>query len=377
MTHLLDFVNQHLGNIVQGALIRKKRHPETTKKKTAHGHKPMARPSFTARLVNSPFDDPGLLISFQYQRRALLFDLGDVHALSPRDLLKISHVFVTHTHMDHFVGFDTLLRVSLGRDKELQLFGPAGFFERVEGKLAGYTWNLVDAYPYNLRLRVTEVGEERCRTREYRCKERFLKAGHEGDAPVNRVLVREPAFRIEAVLLDHRIPCLGLSLIGELSVNIDKEALKDLGLPVGPWLASFKQAVAEKSDPDRAFSVVWEEEGKISRERTFPFGELKGKIARISPGQKVTYLTDLLGSPENLEKAVELARGADTLFVEAAFLDRDKETARTKWHLTAKEAGSLARKAGVKQMTLFHFSPRYSDLEEEIRKEAMEAFGKG
>ena len=336
----------------------------------------MAKPSFTARLVNPPFDDPGLFISFLYQRRAILFDLGDLHALSPRELLKVQYVFVTHTHMDHFVGFDTLLRVSLGREKELQLFGPEGFFERVEGKLAGYTWNLVDEYSYNLQLRVTEVDEERCRTRRYLCRQRFLRAGNEEEAPFTRILVKEPAFHIEAALLDHRIPCLGLSLIEEFSVNIDKEALKALGLPVGPWLTSFKKAVAEKKDPGHAFSVVWEEEGKILKEKTFPFGELAGKIARISPGQKVTYLTDLLGSPENLEKAVELARDADYLFLEAAFLDRDKETAKTKCHLTAKEAGTLARKAGVKQMTLFHFSPRYSELEEEIRKEAMEAFGK-
>ena len=91
----------------------------------------------------------------------------------------------------------------------------------------------------------------------------------------------------------------------------------------------------------------------------------------------MTYLTDLLGSPENIEQAVELARDADHLFVEAAFLERDRETAKTKCHLTAKEAGTLARKAGVKQITLFHFSPRYTQLEEEITREAMEAFGKG
>jgi ribonuclease Z len=337
----------------------------------------MARPSFTARLVNPPFQDPGLLISFQYQRRAMLFDLGDLHPLSARDLLKVSHVFVTHTHMDHFVGFDTLLRVSLGRDKALHLFGPKGFFERVEGKLAGYTWNLVGEYPYNLQLKVTEVAEKRCRTRQYLCKDRFLRQGDEEDAPFARILIREPAFRVEAALLDHRIPCLGLSLTEEFSVNIDKEALNALGLPVGPWLTSFKKAVAEKKDPDQSFSVVWEEEGKIVREKSFPLGELTKKIARISPGQKVTYLTDFLGSAENLEKALKLARGADHLFVEAAFLDRDRETAKTKCHLTAKEAGTLARQAGVKQITLFHFSPRYTDLEEEIRKEAMEAFSKG
>jgi ribonuclease Z len=307
----------------------------------------------------------------------MLFDLGDLHALSPRDLLKVSHVFVTHTHMDHFVGFDTLLRVSLGRDKDLYLFGPEGFLERVEGKLSGYTWNLVEEYPYNLRLIVTELAGSTCRSRRYLCKDRFLGAGEEDETPFTRVLVKEPALRVEAVLLDHRIPCLGLSLIEEFSVNIDKEALNALGLPVGPWLTSFKTAVVEKTDPNQVYSVVWEEGGQTRRAKTFPFGELAEKIARISPGQKVTYLTDLAGSQENLEKALDLARDADHLFIEAAFLDRDRETAKAKCHLTAREAGILARQAGVKQITLFHFSPRYTEFEEEIRKEAMEAFGEG
>jgi len=107
------------------------------------------------------------------------------------------------------------------------------FFERVEGKLAGYTWNLVGEYPYNLQLRVTEVDDGRTRTRLYLCKDRFLRQGDEEGAPFTRTLVKEAAFRVEAAVLDHRIPCLGLSLIEEFCVNIDKEALKAMGLPVG------------------------------------------------------------------------------------------------------------------------------------------------
>jgi len=92
------------------------------------------RPRFHPRLINPPLSDPGLFVPFLYEKRALLFDLGDLHGLTPRDLLKVSHVFVTHTHVDHFIGFDQLLRLLLGRDKELHLFGPPDFFDRVEGK---------------------------------------------------------------------------------------------------------------------------------------------------------------------------------------------------------------------------------------------------
>ena len=65
-------------------------------------------PLFLPRLVNGPFEDPALFIPFQFERRALIFDLGDISRLAPRDLLKTSHAFVTHAHMDHFIGFDTV-----------------------------------------------------------------------------------------------------------------------------------------------------------------------------------------------------------------------------------------------------------------------------
>jgi ribonuclease Z len=332
------------------------------------------RPSFHPRLVNDPFSDPVLFIPFLFEKRALLFDLGDVQALSPRDMLKVSHVFVTHAHMDHFFGFDALLRIFLGREKTLHFCGPPDFFARVEGKLAGYTWNLVDEYTDEFRLQVSEVHPDRVFTKTYLCRDRFRPEELSPSGPFRGTLLEEPSFAVRAVLLDHRTPCLGLSLTENFYVNVIKEGLKDLGLPVGPWLNRFKEAIYRREDLESEFVVTWEKKGEVTRRKKFILGDLADRIVKVSPGQKITYITDVMASPENRKKIIELAAGSDLLFIEAVFLHREKEVARRKYHLTAREAGELARQAGVRQLQVFHFSPRYRNQADELEREARAAF---
>jgi ribonuclease Z len=332
------------------------------------------RPSFHPRLINDPFSDPGLFIPFRFEKRALMYDLGDLSALSSKELLRVSHVFVTHTHMDHFIGFDTLVRIFLGRDKTLHLFGPPNFFTHVEGKLAGYTWNLVNEYENEFTLEVSEMHPHKIITRTYVCRDRFQPKKPASSRAFSGTLLEEPAFSVHGVLLDHRTPCLGLSLTENFSVNIVKEKLKGLDLPVGPWLDRFKAALYQKKDPQSPFPVTWEEKGTVLREKEFPLGELAQQIAKISPGQTIVYITDVVASHENREKIIKLSKGADLLFIEAAFLDSEKTTAREKYHLTAREAGELAKKAGVKHWQVFHFSPRYKGRAEELEREAREAY---
>src|SRR3970040_1255840 len=104
-------------------------------------------PLFHPQPVNDPFGDPVVDVDLLFERRALLFDLGALTPLSARKILRLSHVFVSHTHMDHFAGFDRLLRLCLGRERELTLYGPTGFVAQVEHKLTAFTWNLVHNYP--------------------------------------------------------------------------------------------------------------------------------------------------------------------------------------------------------------------------------------
>jgi ribonuclease Z len=94
----------------------------------------------------------------------------------------------------------------------------------------------------------------------------------------------------------------------------------------------------------------------------------------ITRGQKIAYVVDARFDDENASRIVQLAEGADVFYCEATFLDRDADKARERYHLTARQAGFLARSAHVRDLIVFHFSPRYTGEEELLYREAKEEF---
>jgi len=105
-------------------------------------------PLFHPAPVNGPFDDPGIYVDFLFERRAILFDLGDTTPLRPRKILRISDIFVSQTHLDHFIGFDRVLRICLGREKRLRLYGPPGFADQVAHLTARQAGELARMVPF-------------------------------------------------------------------------------------------------------------------------------------------------------------------------------------------------------------------------------------
>lgn len=320
------------------------------------------KPSFHARLLNGPFEDPGLYIRLLRESRALMFDLGFTTGLSPRDILKTTDFFVSHTHVDHFIGFDTILRVSLKKSQPVKLYGPEGFIGCVEGKLRGYSWNIIADYP--LALEVFEVTEHSVKKAVFEAANSFIKEDS-GEEPFDGVLLTDSIFKVSSAILDHQIPCMAYALEEEFHININKAKLNALSIPVGPWLGELKRAIRE-NNVNSIFTV----DG-----RSLAFSEVRS-IADITRGQKLSYVVDAVGSKGNIGKIVELVKGSDVLYIEAYFLNEDRGTARERYHLTAKEAGMIAREAGVGKLELIHISPRYMDERERLIMEAEEEFRK-
>ncbi|WP_447979652.1 ribonuclease Z [Candidatus Nitrospira bockiana] len=333
-------------------------------------------PTFSSYLVNDPFGDPGLYIDVKWARRALLFDLGENERLGPTRLLRATDVFISHTHMDHFVGFDRVLRIALGRGKTLRLHGPPGLIGNVAGKLQGYTWNLVDGYP--LSIEVKEFHPTDVYTAVFRATEGFR--AHDPDVlPLDPawhepfLVFEDPMFTVKAVSLNHRVPCFGYALQEQFHINVNKERLHAAGLPVGSWLKEVKHHLWQGRPDDFRFTATLYFEHR-REEREFRLGEVRDRFVTITRGQKIAYVVDVRYDAENEAKILELARGADVLYCESPYLDRDADKARERYHLTAKQAGSIARRAGVRELVVFHFSPRYTGMGDVIVKEARAAF---
>jgi ribonuclease Z len=331
-------------------------------------------PRFHPQLINDPFGDPGVYVALMFERRALLFDLGDLTALSPRQLLRVSDIFVSHMHMDHFAGFDHLLRCLLGRETTVGLFGPLGLIDAVGHKLAAYTWNLVAGYEGNLVFRVTECSAEgSLRSAEFAGRRGFARGECGSRGAAGDALLEAPSFCVRAATLDHGVPVLAFAIDERAHVNVWRDRVEAMGLAVGPWLGTLKEAVLRGDADATPIEVAWAEPG-ATLPRTLPLGHLKQGILRLTRGRKIAYVADAAYTEANVRNILALCRDADALFIEAPFLHADAGRAAARRHLTAHQAGTLARLAGAKRLVTFHYSPRYQGRGEELAREAEDAF---
>ncbi len=143
-----------------------------------------------------------------------------------------------------------------------------------------------------------------------------------------------------------------------------------MGLKSGPWLDELKRMLREKVADSTRLQIPQREGEPLERS----LKEWKKTLVLESDGPKIAYVVDCLFSPGNIERIVSLAQDADLFFCEAAFAQADEVKARERYHLTASQAGTLARMARVKRLVPFHFSLRYEGDPNRLEAEALEKF---
>jgi ribonuclease Z len=276
--------------------------------------------------------------------------------------------------MDHFAGFDHLLRVVLGRQPTLALYGGPGFVAQVEHKLRAYTWNVVPRWSPPLLLEVFEAGLDGGGAHARFSSRSGFAREHAGPwAPAGDVLFADPLLRVRGRFVDHGTPCLAFVVEERARVQLARDRLLAAGLRTGPWLQALKAAVRAGAPDATPIDVRWRDrEGEHATTR--PLGELRGLVLDIAPGQRIGYVTDLCCSEANVQALQPLLAGVDRLFIESAFLHAERDHAERKHHLTARQAGEIARRVGARAVQSFHFSPRYRGREALLAAEVQAAW---
>jgi ribonuclease Z len=335
------------------------------------------RTTLDTRLVDPSGNESGLVVDVRDERRALLFDLGEIDRLAPRLLLRVSHAFVSHTHMDHFAGFDHLLALGLGRVRRLVLWGGPGFVDQLEHKLRAYTWNVVHRYEVPLRIEAHAfAGDAAPRVHaSFDSVRRFERDDDALPDAADRsdLLLDNPLFRVRACVVDHEMPVLAFAIEEKAQLRVAADRIAAMGLATGAWLGALKRAVLAGAADDAEIDLAWRDrDGEHSQRRRV--GELRPLVLDTVAGRRIGYVTDLRFSEANIEQLGRVLDGVDLLYIESVFLDADREQAQRKNHLTARQAGEIARRLRAKRVVPFHFSPRYRGREESLVAEVQAAW---
>jgi ribonuclease Z len=225
---------------------------------------------------------------------------------------RVKQIFISHLHGDHVFGLVGLITSFCLKQREtrLQLFSPPGLQELVE-----HTFRLCGVItPFPLSFQ-------------------------DVDPTLHALVFENKQVEVWSIPLRHRTPCCGW-LFREKSkpLNMRKEAIEQHQIP-------FSAIPAIKAGAD------W----RNGHGQWVPNAELT--MPPVKPAS-YAFCSDTAPS-EQVEACVQ---GVDLLYHEATFLREQEAEATISFHSTAEQAAHVARKAGVGQLLLGHFSARYRDL---------------
>ncbi|WP_395741821.1 MBL fold metallo-hydrolase [Prosthecobacter sp.] len=323
--------------------------------------------SISYRILGSAGSDNALLVQVDSGQAVerLLFDCGEgcLSEVAFADVLGIDHLFFSHLHMDHVGGFDSFFRSTFNRQtKANRIWGPPETIRILQHRFQGYLWNLHEEMAGTWRVSDVHPGE--VRTARLELHEAFAVAHDEGTQPYARTLWEGAGCSVDVVTMDHRTPTLAYVIREKARRNVETSRLPALGLKPGPWLKQLKESVSGSE-------VV------VIDGVTHSMDELREKLIVETPGDSIAYLTDFLLDEPAMERLSDALRGCRVMICEGQYRHADMELARKHFHMTTVLTATLAQRAQVGELVLFHLSARYERaVWLEMLREAREIFPK-
>jgi ribonuclease Z len=252
-----------------------------------------------------------------YQERFFLIDCGEGTQMQMLrykiKMSKIHHVLISHLHGDHYLGLMGLLYTMHlnGRTEELHVYGQP---------------ELMDIIDLQLKLSNTIL--------------RFTLIFHPVQHYRSVVIYDDDDFQISTIILNHRIPCTGFLFREKTKARkLNMEEIEKHEIPVS------------KLNKIKAGEDFKDSSGEIIRNEKLTLPSL--------PLRSYAYCSDTIYD----EDIIPYIKGVSLLYHEATFGEELADRAQATYHSTAKQAATIAQKAGVKKLCLGHFSARYKELQ--------------
>ncbi len=279
--------------------------------------------SFTVTILGSSSATPtskrnptSLLVNMNY--KYFLVDCGEGTQMQLRKykfkLQKIKHIFISHLHGDHFFGLIGLISTLhlLGRDEELHIYANE---------------NLKEVIDLQLKVSGTELV--------------FPLIFHPTNHHEPEIIFEDEQHFVKSFPLNHRLPTTGFLFSEKKRIRkIRKDFLLSVEVPV------------EEIPKIKAGADFIDKDGKV----------YVNKSITSSPPLSRSFA--FCSDTSYFEPVIETIHQANLLYHEATFMQELAEVAREKFHSTAAEAATIAKKALVKELIIGHFSARYNSLDE-------------
>lgn len=254
---------------------------------------------------------PAVLL--KYKGEYMLFDCGENVQLQLEKAgvspMKISKIFITHWHADHFAGLLPLLETLhlSRREKPLEIYAP---------EASRFIDAIVELSYWGIGFKVI--------ARDISLEKEIEK-------------IEDKEYEIYAVKTKHSVPSCGYCFKEKDSWRIDVKKAKKYGLE-GKILKEIK------------------EKGKIVyKGKTFKIQD----VGYLQKGKKIIYSGDTIPC----KNIFSMAKEADLLIHDGTFLEPEPERP----HASASEVAKLSKKYKVKKLVLTHLSRRYKTSQEILK----------
>lgn len=256
----------------------------------------------------------------EYKSHTLLIDCGEncqrQMILARKNSQKIDFILITHWHIDHYAGLFPLIS-SLGlnkRERPLFLFSPRPLENFIRDQLTYFSRK----YPWFKFKYIEDVGP--------------VFGDNEIDIFCEKV--------------EHEVPALAYKILLKFPIKIKVEELEKKGVPKGP---------------------LW---GKLQAGQDIEYNKKIIKAKDVIY-QKKPFSIVFSGDTKACQRLTSFSKDADVAVFDSTYLKKDSVLAKDRFHMTAEDAATVAKKANIKQLILTHFSPRHLDtrlFENEAKK---------